>query len=57
MAKETGKETEMGIPKEYQWDVLASKDGIELKKYYKELLEHLGEKCSGRIKEIELITM
>ena len=52
MAKETGKETEMGIPKEYQWDVLASKDGIELKKYYKELLEHLGEKCSGRIKEI-----
>ena len=52
MAKETGKETEMGIPKEFQWDVLASKDGIELKKYYKELLEHLGEKCSGRIKEI-----
>ncbi len=52
MAKETGKETEMGIPKEYHWDVLASKDGIELKKYYKELLEHLGEKCSGRIKEI-----
>ena len=40
MAKETGAETQ--IPKEYRWDKLVSKSGIELKKFYKELLNHLG---------------
>ena len=35
MAKETGAEEQ--IPADYRWDVLASKSGIELKKYYKEL--------------------
>ena len=43
MAKETNSEGE--IPEAYRWDTLVSKDGIELKKFYKELLEHLGEQC------------
>jgi len=50
MAKET--DSEKGIPKNYRWDVLKSKDGLELKKYYEELLRALGEECSGRIQEI-----
>lgn len=50
MAKETG--TENQIPADYRWDVLTSKSGIELKKYYKELLTHLGDNCTGRIREI-----
>ena len=50
MAKET--DTESGIPEEYRWDILKSKEGIELKKYYEELLRYLGENCKGRIQEI-----
>ncbi len=50
MAKETGVESQ--IPEAYRWDVLMSKSGIELKKYYKELLTHLGDNCTGRIREI-----
>lgn len=50
MAKETG--VEERIPEEYRWDELTSKSGIELKKYYKELLDYLGENCTGRIREI-----
>ncbi len=50
MAKET--DSEKGIPEKYRWDVLKSKDGIELKKYYEELLRVLGEECTGRIQEI-----
>ena len=50
MAKETGAEEQ--IPADYRWDVLASKSGIELKKYYKELLSYLGDNCTGRIREI-----
>lgn len=50
MAKETGAEEK--IPANYRWDVLASKSGIELKKFYKTLLTHLGENCTGRIREI-----
>lgn len=50
MAKETG--TENQIPADYRWDVLTLKSGIELKKYYKELLTHLGDNCTGRIREI-----
>ncbi len=52
MAKETGAESR--IPKAYRWDALASKSGIELKKFYIELLEHLGENCTGRVREIYL---
>lgn len=50
MAKETG--TESQIPEAYRWDNLTSKSGIELKKFYKELLTHLGEECTGRVREI-----
>lgn len=50
MAKET--DSEKGIPENYRWDVLKSKDGLELKKYYEELLRVLGEECTGRIQEI-----
>ena len=50
MAKETGAEAQ--IPEAYRWDNLTSKSGIELKKFYKELLTHLGEECTGRVREI-----
>lgn len=49
MRKETG--TEDAIPVEYRWDMLISKQGIELKKIYKQLLEKLGE-SNGRVREI-----
>lgn len=50
MCKETG--TEGAIPEQYRWDKLLLKQGVELKKFYKELLEHLGESCTGRVREI-----
>ena len=50
MAKETGAESQ--IPEAYRWDALTSKSGIELKKFYKELLAHLGDNCTGRVREI-----
>ncbi len=50
MAKETGVESQ--IPAAYRWDQLTAKSGIELKKFYKELLTHLGETCTGRVREI-----
>lgn len=50
MAKET--ETEGHIPETYRWDKLTAQSGIELKRFYKELLNHLGEECTGRVREI-----
>ena len=50
MAKET--KTEDSIPAEYRWDKLTGHSGIELKKFYKELLTNLGENCKGRVREI-----
>ena len=50
MAKETGAEKQ--IPEAYRWDKLTAKSGIELKKFYKELLTHLGDNCTGRVREI-----
>jgi type I restriction enzyme M protein len=50
MAKETGAEKQ--IPKEYRWDELTKRSGIELKKFYKQLLMHLGDESKGRIREI-----
>ena len=50
MAKESGSEDQ--IPADYRWDALKSKSGIELKKFYKELLNYLGEHCTGRVREI-----
>ncbi len=50
MAKET--ETESAIPEKYRWDKLIELDGIELKKFYNNLLEDLGGEGTGRIREI-----
>ena len=50
MAKETGAEDQ--IPESYRWNTLTSKSGIELKRFYKELLADLGENCTGRVREI-----
>lgn len=50
MAKET--KTEDAIPEQYRWDKLTSYSGIELKKFYKELLAYLGENTKGRVREI-----
>lgn len=50
MAKETG--TEKNIPAGYRWDNLTDKDGVPLKRFYQDLLRHLGEEGKGRIKEI-----
>lgn len=50
MAKETG--TEEHIPEDYRWNKLTALNGTELKHFYKELLNHLGEQCTGRVREI-----
>ena len=50
MSKET--DTDKQIPEKYRWDELAKKQGIGLKRFYAELLNHLGENCTGRIREI-----
>lgn len=50
MAKETGAEKD--IPDGWRWDDLATKSGVALKSYYKELLTELGEHSTGRIREI-----
>jgi len=50
MAKETNAQEQ--IPAEYRWDILVKKQGIELKRFYGELLAYLGENCKGRIREI-----
>lgn len=50
MAKET--ETEDTIPEQYRWDELIKRDGIDLKKFYNELLTNLGEAGIGRIRDI-----
>ena len=46
MAKETG--AEENIPEEYRWDNLSSKSGIELKTFYKKLLDELGTNTQGK---------
>lgn len=50
MAKETGAEEK--LPEDYRWDVLKSKSGVELKAFYKELLNHLGEETTGIVQQI-----
>lgn len=50
MMNETGREEQ--LPQGYRWEDLTSKSGIALKKYYKELLDELGENGTGRIREI-----
>ncbi|HBG70465.1 MAG: SAM-dependent methyltransferase [Bacteroidetes bacterium GWF2_43_63] len=50
MAKETG--TEDKIPEKYRWDKLVKKEGVELKKFYRQLLLDLGTIGSGKVKQI-----
>ncbi len=50
MAKETG--TDGQIPENFRWDKLIKPKGVELKRFYKDLLNHLGENCTGRVREI-----
>ena len=50
MADETG--TDKNIPEQYRWKNLVAKSGVELKKFYKNLLNDLGENSTGRIREI-----
>lgn len=50
MTKETGAEEQ--LPEQYRWDKLADKKGIELKRYYKELLTYLGDNGRGHISNI-----
>lgn len=50
MAKETG--SEENIPEGYRWDDLLARKVLELKSFYKDLLDYLGERCTGRIQEI-----
>lgn len=50
MAKETGAESK--LPEGYKWNDLKSKSGIELKTFYKSLLNHLGEETTGIVQQI-----
>ena len=50
MGKETA--TDGQIPENYRWDELIKRQGVDLKKFYYELLNHLGENSIGRIREI-----
>jgi type I restriction enzyme M protein len=50
MAKETG--NNKNIPVKYRWDELVKKQGVELRRFYSNLLNHLGQNCTGRIREI-----
>jgi len=50
MCRETG--SEAAIPEQYRWDKLVAKQGMELKRFYNELLTDLGENCTGRVREI-----
>lgn len=50
MMNETGREKQ--LPQGYRWEDLTSKSGIALRKFYKELLDELGENGTGRIREI-----
>ncbi len=50
MMKETSQEAV--IPEQYRWDELASKDGVELMRYYRQLLLDLGADGKGKVKLI-----
>ena len=50
MLKETGGDE--ALPAGCRWDDLAGKSGLDLKAYYKYVLETLGTNGSGRIQEI-----
>ncbi len=52
MAEETGQEERMGIPEGYRWADLKRKEGLELNRFYKELLLHLGSDGKGKVQQI-----
>jgi type I restriction enzyme M protein len=42
--EQDGSEEERGIPKQYNWESLLERDGAELEKHYRDILEALGKK-------------
>lgn len=50
MMKET--KNEGSIPKQYRWDSLMEREGVELKEYYQELLLNLGRSENEKLKQI-----
>ncbi len=50
MMKETNEEK--ALPKDYRWDDLVGKEGIEQLNFYRELLVHLGTQAKGRVQAI-----
>ncbi len=50
MMKETGEEK--SLPKNFRWDDLTSKEGVEQLNFYREMLVHLGTKAKGRVQSI-----
>jgi type I restriction enzyme M protein len=50
MAEETGADKD--IPEAYRWQQLASKEGIELANFYRQLLLDLGTKGNGKVRDI-----
>lgn len=51
-AEQIAENAQKQIIKDYSWDVLKSKSGIELYNYYKDLLRLFGTYCKGRVREI-----
>lgn len=51
-AEQIAENAQKQIIKDYSWDVLKSKSGIELYNYYKNLLRLFGTYCKGRVREI-----
>lgn len=52
--KQKFEEDEKEEIKQYSWNLLVSKSGVELKDYYKRLLSLLGKYCTGLVKNIYL---
>ena len=50
MAEETGQDEQ--IPERFRWKNLKDKEGIELKKFYDELLTNIASEGSGHVKDI-----
>ena len=51
-AEQIAENAQKQIIKDYSWDVLKNKSGIELYNYYKDLLRLFGTYCKGRVREI-----
>ena len=51
-SEQKAQNNEKKLVMDYRWDKLLSKSGIELYKYYKDLLRLFGTYCTGRVREI-----